>query len=48
MANTKLTAKWLKIRDFLRSDAEEYIKDEDECRNFIEAIIWPKCNVRTT
>ena len=41
MANTRLTtAKWLKIRDFLRSDPRVYIKDESECRNFVEAIVW--------
>jgi len=41
MANTRLTtAKWLRIRDFLRSDARVYVKEESECRNFIEAVVW--------
>ena len=41
MPNTRLTdAKWLRIRDFLRSDTRVYVKDEVECRKFIEAVVW--------
>ena len=41
MPNTRLTtAKWLKILDFLRSDSAVYVKDEAECRKFIEAVVW--------
>lgn len=31
---------WAKIRDFLRDDRRAYVSDEDECRQFVEAVIW--------
>ena len=41
MPNTRLTtAKWKRILEFLRSDPSVYVKDEAECRKFIEAIVW--------
>lgn len=41
MPNTRLTeAKWLRIREFLRADRNVYVKDEAECRKFVEAVIW--------
>ena len=41
MANTRLTSeKWKWILEFLRSDPGVYVKDESECRKFIEAIVW--------
>ena len=41
MANTRLTTvKWKRILGFLRSDPGVYVKDEAECRKFIEAVVW--------
>ena len=41
MPNTRLTeAKWLRIREFLRADPSVYVKDETECRKFLEAVVW--------
>ena len=41
MPNTRLTeAKWLRIREYLRSEPRVYVKDESECRTFIEAVVW--------
>jgi transposase len=41
MPNTRLTpAKWKRILEFLRSDSSVYVKDEAECRKFIEAVVW--------
>ena len=41
MPNTRLTeAKWLRIREYLRSERRVYVKDEAECKNFIEAVVW--------
>ena len=41
MPNTRLTeAKWLRIREFLHTEPRVYVKDEAECRKFIEAVVW--------
>ena len=42
MTNVRLeNEQWLKIREFLRNDPNAYIgKNEEDCRNFIEAILW--------
>ena len=41
MSNTRLTTvKWERILEFLRSDRSVYVKDEAECRKFIEAVVW--------
>ena len=41
MPNTRLTnAKWKWILEFLRSEPSVYVKDEAECRKFIEAVVW--------
>ena len=37
-------AKWKRILEFLRSDPSVYVKDEAECRKFIEAIVLDKQN----
>lgn len=31
---------WAKIRDFLRSDPRAYVGNEQECRCFVEAVMW--------
>lgn len=41
MSNTRLTTvNWRRILEILRSDSSVYVKDEAECRKFIEAIVW--------
>ena len=41
MPNTRLTnAKWKRILEFLRADPGVYVKDEADCRKFIEAVVW--------
>jgi len=41
MPNTRLTnEKWTRIRKFLLSEPRVYVKDDAECRKFIEAVIW--------
>lgn len=31
---------WMKLRDFLRADPRAYVGKEQECRQFVEAVIW--------
>jgi transposase len=31
---------WAKIHDFLRSDPRAYVGNEQECRRFVEAVLW--------
>ena len=41
MTNIKLPdEQWNKLRDFLRQDRRAYVGDEQECRRFVEAILW--------
>ena len=30
----------MRIREFLRADPSVYVKDEAECRKFLEAVVW--------
>jgi hypothetical protein len=40
MPNTRLAeTKWLRIREFLHADPKVYIKDDTECRKFLEAVV---------
>jgi transposase len=32
--------KWTKIVNFLRDDPRAYVGNEDECRRFVEAVLW--------
>ena len=41
MTTAKLSDKrWTKIVSFLRDDPRAYVGDEEECRRFVEAVIW--------
>lgn len=42
MSTVKLNdTQWIKIREFLLADPRAYVgKDEQECRQFVEAIVW--------
>jgi len=31
---------WTKMRDFLRADRRAYVGKENQCRQFVEAVIW--------
>jgi len=32
--------KWTKIVNFLRDDPRAYVGNENECRRFVEAVLW--------
>jgi transposase len=41
MTNVRLTDdEWMKIRGFLRDDPNAYVGNADECRRFVEAVMW--------
>ena len=41
MSNVKLPAEqWSRILDFLRGRTDLYVGQEEECRRFIEAVLW--------
>ena len=31
---------WTKIREFLKSDPHAYIGNGEECRHFVEGVLW--------
>jgi len=41
MATVRLSdEQWTKVREFLKNDPNVYVADEEECRLFVEAVIW--------
>src|SRR6185369_17634715 len=41
MTTVKLNdEQWHKMREFLRADARTYVGKENECRQFVEGVMW--------
>jgi len=41
MTTMKLTdEQWTKVREFLTKDPRAYVGNEQECREFVEAVLW--------
>jgi len=41
MTNVRLQdEQWKKVRNFLKRDPRAYVGNEDDCRQFVEAVIW--------
>jgi hypothetical protein len=36
--------KWTKFVNFLRDDPRAYVGNENECRRFVEAVMWIDCS----
>lgn len=41
MTTVKLTdEQWINIREFLKADQRAYVGNEQQCRHFVEAVLW--------